>query len=203
MPKAQGHTVGLDGADFHKSALQLTSLWLIQGIPGTLLVDHSPFSPLHLLPCLLLLSSPACERAEFNSDPSSKEGPLSYTLYRGSASPHSCPGLSTPPPAVEERRERKRNPSGASGAQPLRSPGVWFQLGGQIPGSQASAGEVGVGVGGAQSKAQNEEAPGIWPQEEAPVGQGIGLRGLLGKKPGLCGGLSPSSQFPTYSVLSE
>lgn len=115
--------------------------------------------------------------------PAAEKGPYPTPQCGGSASPHSCLGLSTPPPAGEGRREGKRNPPGASGAQPLRSPGVWFQLGGQIPGSQASAG--GRGDGGTQSRAQNEEAPGIWPGEEAPIGQGTGPRGLLGKKPSL------------------
>lgn len=41
-----------------------------------------------------------------------------------------------------------------------------------------------LGDGGAQSRAQNQEAPEIWPREEAPEGR-AGLRGLPGKKPGL------------------
>lgn len=178
MPKAQGHTVGLEGAEFHKAALQFPGLWPksgpAQADPGTELT--TVHSLLFLVPLLL---SPAYERAKFNSDPSSREGPHSTPCARAGPPPKCYRGLEHPAPSWGREEAGKEKPTGASGAQPSRSPGVWFQLGGQIPGSQASA----EGGGGVQSRAQKEEAPGIWPREEAPGG----LRGPQGKKPGLQG----------------
>lgn len=55
------------------------------------------------------------------------------------------------------------------------------------------------GDGGVQSRAQNEEAPGIWPQEEAPKGRRA--EGPAGKQ-AWPGSLSPSSRLLTLSVLS-
>lgn len=89
--------------------------------------------------------------------------------------PKGCPGLNTPPELRKGGGRERETHRGLWGTA-LRSPGVWFQLGGQIPGSQASA----RGVEGVQSRAQNEEASGIWPWEEAPRR----VRGPLGKKPG-------------------
>lgn len=176
LSRAQGHTVGLDGADFHKSALQFPGLWPKTGVflglsPLTTL--HSLLFPYLLVPLLLCLQ--AVREPSLSQTPAAGRTPTPHCAEEGPP-PQMLPRAEHPTPSWGREEARKEKPTRASGAQPSRSPGVWFQLGGQIPGSQASA----EGDGGVQSRAQNEEAPGIWPQEEAPGG----LRGPLGKKPG-------------------
>lgn len=128
LSKAQGHRVGLDGAGFHKSALQFPALQPKTGVlPGTVPVNHSPFSPLPFPPCPSPSRSPACERAEFDSDPSSREGPRpTLCAEEGTPPPKCCLGLSTPPPAREGRRPGKRNPLGPLGHSPRGAPVFGF-----------------------------------------------------------------------------
>lgn len=132
----------------HKSALQFLGLWpktgLFQGSPGT-----SQLTVLHSLPftCFLALLfhlSPACERKEF-TDASSREGPTPHPVQR-----KCLPQLAEHPANWGKEEGGKEKPTRASGTQPWRSPGVWFQLGGQIPGSQTSAGGWGCAEQGSE-----------------------------------------------------
>lgn len=175
MPKAQGHKVGLDGAFTNPASnpqafgssrvfLGLSQLTLLCSLPFTCFLVFYHLQPVRQL--------------SLNQAPATGRAPAPHPV-QGRCLPPSCQRLSTLPPAGEGRREGKRNPPGASGAQPWRSPGVWFQLGGQIPGSQASAGGMGVHSAGLRMRRLLESG------RRKRLPKGVGLRGLLGKKPGL------------------